>query len=100
MRAARRAPAAEPRLTDARHAPRYWTLRAVNAGIPLRRRGVPRVRENVPGRGCTANPVVLPTETLRSSEKLTIVTGDMELEAPARPRLPSARRSPTTIAIR
>jgi hypothetical protein len=29
------------------------------------------------------NPMAEPTETLRSSEKITIVTGDMELEAPA-----------------
>jgi len=28
------------------------------------------------------NPVAVPTETLRQSEKVTIVTGDMELEAP------------------
>jgi len=28
------------------------------------------------------NPMVMPTETLRSSEKVTIVTGDMELEVP------------------
>jgi hypothetical protein len=28
------------------------------------------------------NPMVTPTETLRSSEKVTIVTGDMELEIP------------------
>jgi hypothetical protein len=31
------------------------------------------------------NPVQMPTETLRSSEKVTIVTGDMELEAPDAP---------------
>jgi hypothetical protein len=31
------------------------------------------------------NPVATPTETLRSSEKITIVTGDMELEAPDAP---------------
>jgi len=28
------------------------------------------------------NPIAMPTETLRTSEKITIVTGDMELEAP------------------
>jgi hypothetical protein len=31
------------------------------------------------------NPVTMPTETLRTSEKITIVTGDMELEAPDAP---------------
>lgn len=31
------------------------------------------------------NPVATPTETLRNSEKITIVTGDMELEAPDAP---------------
>jgi hypothetical protein len=31
------------------------------------------------------NPMAMPTETLRSSEKITIVTGDMELEAPDAP---------------
>ena len=31
------------------------------------------------------NPMVMPTETLRNSEKITIVTGDMELEAPDAP---------------
>jgi hypothetical protein len=31
------------------------------------------------------NPVAMPTETLRSSEKITIVTGDMELNAPDAP---------------
>jgi hypothetical protein len=31
------------------------------------------------------NPVATPTETLRSSEKITIITGDMELEAPDAP---------------
>jgi hypothetical protein len=31
------------------------------------------------------NPMAMPTETLRSSEKVTIVTGDMELEAPEAP---------------
>jgi hypothetical protein len=31
------------------------------------------------------NPLAKPTETLRSSEKITIVTGDMELEAPEMP---------------
>ena len=31
------------------------------------------------------NPMAMPTETLRSSEKITIVTGDMELEAPDTP---------------
>jgi hypothetical protein len=31
------------------------------------------------------NPVVDPTETLRVSEKVTIITGDMELEAPDAP---------------
>ena len=44
------------------------------------------------GGGCTRtfakeavqpNPLVHPTETLRTSEKITIVTGDMDLEAPA-----------------
>ena len=29
------------------------------------------------------NPLVHPTETLRTSEKITIITGDMELSAPA-----------------
>lgn len=29
------------------------------------------------------NPLVAPTETLRNSEKITIVTGDIDLEAPA-----------------
>ena len=32
------------------------------------------------------NPMADPTETLRSSEKITIVTGDMELEAPDTPQ--------------
>lgn len=31
------------------------------------------------------NPMSMPTETLRSSEKVTIVTGDMELEVPYAP---------------
>ena len=31
------------------------------------------------------NPMAMPTETLRNSEKITIVTGDMELEAPDNP---------------
>lgn len=31
------------------------------------------------------NPMAMPTETLRNSEKITIVTGDMELEAPDTP---------------
>lgn len=31
------------------------------------------------------NPLAMPTETLRSSEKITIITGDMELEAPDAP---------------
>jgi hypothetical protein len=31
------------------------------------------------------NPLAMPTDTLRTSEKLTIVTGDMELEAPDAP---------------
>jgi hypothetical protein len=31
------------------------------------------------------NPLALPTETLRISEKVTIITGDMELEAPDEP---------------
>lgn len=31
------------------------------------------------------NPVATPTETLRNSEKITIVTGDMELEVPYAP---------------
>jgi hypothetical protein len=31
------------------------------------------------------NPVATPSETLRSSEKITIITGDMELEAPDAP---------------
>ena len=31
------------------------------------------------------NPVATPTETLRHSEKITIITGDMELEAPDAP---------------
>jgi len=46
------------------------------------------------GAGCTKtfkasavqpNPLANPTETLRSSEKITIVTGDMELDTPAEP---------------
>ena len=46
------------------------------------------------GAGCTRtfraeavqpNPMITPAETLRSSEKITIVTGDMELEAPDAP---------------
>jgi hypothetical protein len=46
------------------------------------------------GTGCTKtfkastvqpNPLASPTETLRHSEKLTIVTGDMELDTPAPP---------------
>jgi len=36
------------------------------------------------------NPMVMPTETLRSSERITIVTGDMELSAPDAPA-PSER---------
>jgi hypothetical protein len=36
------------------------------------------------------NPMAMPTETLRSSEKITIVTGDMELNAPDAPA-PSER---------
>ena len=36
------------------------------------------------------NPMATPAETLRSSEKITIVTGDMELEAPYAPE-PSER---------
>jgi hypothetical protein len=31
------------------------------------------------------NPLAEPTETLRQSEKITIITGDMELETPASP---------------
>lgn len=31
------------------------------------------------------NPIALPTETLRSSERITIVTGDMELSKPEEP---------------
>lgn len=31
------------------------------------------------------NPVATPTETLRHSERITIITGDMELEAPESP---------------
>jgi hypothetical protein len=31
------------------------------------------------------NPVSMPTDTLRTSEKITIITGDMELEAPDAP---------------
>ena len=31
------------------------------------------------------NPMAMPTETLRSSERITIVTGDMELNAPDAP---------------
>jgi hypothetical protein len=38
------------------------------------------------------NPVAAPTETLRNSEKITIVTGDMELEAPDAPD-PASRAS-------
>ena len=38
------------------------------------------------GEAVQPNPVAMPTETLRSSEKITIVTGDMELEAPDAPR--------------
>jgi len=46
----------------------------------------------VSGAGCTRtfareavqpNPLVHPTETLRTSEKITIVTGDMDLDQPA-----------------
>jgi hypothetical protein len=39
------------------------------------------------------NPMATPTETLRNSEKLTIVTGDMELEAPDAPD-PSKQATP------
>ena len=34
------------------------------------------------GKAVQPNPLAKPTETLRSSEKITIVRGDMELEAP------------------
>ncbi|CAN5871607.1 hypothetical protein BH11MYX3_BH11MYX3_35270 [soil metagenome] len=34
------------------------------------------------GKAIQPNPLAKPTETLRSSEKITIVRGDMELEAP------------------
>ncbi len=34
------------------------------------------------GNAVQPNPLVKPTETLRSSEKITIIRGDMELEAP------------------
>lgn len=41
------------------------------------------------------NPVADPTETLRSSEKITIVTSDMELDAPDAPD-PAARNASAT----
>ena len=41
------------------------------------------------------NPLVNPTETLRHSEKITIVTGDMELETPDAAR---SRRSASSVA--
>ena len=37
------------------------------------------------GKVVQPNPLANPTETLRQSEKITIVTGDMELEAPDAP---------------
>ncbi len=37
------------------------------------------------GRAVQPNPLSQPTETLRQSEKITIVTGDMELEKPDEP---------------
>lgn len=37
------------------------------------------------GKTTQPNPLARPTETLRHSEKITIVTGDMELETPDRP---------------
>jgi hypothetical protein len=37
------------------------------------------------GKTTQPNPLAKPTETLRQSEKITIVTGDMELEAPEMP---------------
>ena len=44
------------------------------------------------GTAIQPNPLVDPTETLRQSEKITIVTGDMELDAPA-PAEPTQRAS-------
>ena len=38
------------------------------------------------------NPMAMPTETLRQSEKITIITGDMDLETPAPPE-PTQRAS-------
>jgi hypothetical protein len=43
------------------------------------------------------NPMTMPTETLRSSETVTIVTGDMELEAP---EMPEATKQATPIRNR
>src|SRR5262249_39773752 len=37
------------------------------------------------GHATQPNPLAKPTETLRQSEKITIVTGDMELHTPAPP---------------
>ncbi len=37
------------------------------------------------GNATQPNPLAKPTETLRHSEKITIVTGDMELQTPDRP---------------
>lgn len=44
------------------------------------------------GEATQPNPLADPTETLRQSEKITIVTGDMELSAPAPPE-PGQRAS-------
>jgi len=41
------------------------------------------------------NPMATPTETLRNSEKITIVTGDMELEAPDNPEPKRGDAAPT-----
>jgi len=51
------------------------------------------------GRGCTAQPRGASDRDAAQLRELTIVTGDMELEAPERPGLPSALVA-TTIAIR
>lgn len=44
------------------------------------------------GEAVQPNPLAKPTETLRQSEKITIVTGDMELDTPQPPE-PSQRAS-------
>jgi hypothetical protein len=45
------------------------------------------------GTAVQPNPVTHPTETLRNSEKIRIITGDMELEEPDRPA-PTQRATP------